>query len=135
MEELYIVTLSIFLLRYFKQFILPCHADSGTYISFSRNHTLKVWITTSGDSNHANDTITKSLVALSNYVDGNVLVELLTGIWCPNCPPADAFIDQLDLNPRAVVATFHGGDILDIPEGQTYMENYFPSSTHYILPV
>jgi Outer membrane protein Omp28/Secretion system C-terminal sorting domain len=95
------------------------------------NHTLKVWITATGETNYANDTITKSLVALSNYVDGNVLVELLTGIWCPNCPPADAFIDQLDLNPRAVVATFHGGDILDIPEGQTYMENYFPSSTHY----
>jgi hypothetical protein len=95
------------------------------------NHTLKVWITTTGDVNHSNDTITKSLVALTNYVDGNVLVELLTGIWCPNCPPADAFIDQLDQNPRAVVATFHGGDILDIPEGQTYMENYFPTTTHY----
>lgn len=95
------------------------------------NHTLKVWITTTGDSNNSNDTITKSLVALSSYVNGNVLVELLTGIWCPNCPPADAFIDNLDQNPRAVVASFHGGDILDFTDGQTYMENYFPTTSHY----
>src|SRR5690242_16199994 len=39
-------------------------------VSFSTagNHTLKVWISASGDANHANDTLTRSLVALTNYV-------------------------------------------------------------------
>lgn len=114
---------------------------SSTYMPVTLNGTLnlpaagpyvlKVWVTASGDINHANDTIIKNIIALSTYANGKVLIEELTGTWCPNCPPGLQAVDAIATNPNAVPVSFHGGDAYSFANGKTHMESYFPSTTYY----
>lgn len=113
---------------------LPVNLTSASLnLPATGTYTLKVWVTTAGDVNHANDTIKKQITALSSYVNNKVLIEELSGTWCPQCPPGSEAIEVISTNPNAIVATFHAAsnDPYEIADGATYMYDYFPTATHY----
>jgi hypothetical protein len=93
-------------------------------------HVLKVWVKAVGDTNASNDTITFNFTALSAnaYVTKVNLFEESTGTWCQYCPEGATAIATIKPLANTAVAVFHDGDIYEIPEVNTYFNNYFNGS-------
>jgi hypothetical protein len=94
-------------------------------ISASGSYKFKIWVSDvySYDNNHANDTITKNIYVLNNFVDKKVLIEEVTANWCQYCPPANTVINTIANNPNAVVAAFHLGDPYSFTNGTSYIQS------------
>lgn len=75
-------------------------------------HVLRVWINTTVDSDHSNDTLVLPFVALEAFAPKVVLLEARTETWCPQCPPSNDETNDLMVVPEYAVAKFHTSDAL-----------------------
>lgn len=104
---------------------LPVTLSNPVSVSGTGNYTLKVWVEVSGDIDNSNDTITKELIALANYVNNTVLIEKHTGTWCQYCPSAGTAFGNIKQHSNVALASFHRNDSYSFSAGQTYMGNFY----------
>lgn len=79
---------------------------------------VKVWAELTGDTNHENDTLSQSIVALAFQPTKRVLFEEATGTWCQWCPRGAVFMDSLHkIYPTtAMLVAVHNNDPMEVPE-------------------
>ncbi|MBK7762824.1 MAG: T9SS type A sorting domain-containing protein [Bacteroidetes bacterium] len=78
---------------------------------------IKLWVELTGDTYHANDTVTSEFNGAS-YTPTHVPVfEEATGTWCQWCPRGAVYMDSLvDLHPDAVAIAVHNGDPMTVAD-------------------
>ena len=70
-------------------------------------YTIKSYTQSGSDLNHANDTITNTLVVTNNL--RNAVLEFCTGTWCQWCPCGDNEAHHLkEIYPNTVMLAYHG---------------------------
>lgn len=115
-------------------FSTPLAGNMGAlYNSAMQSHTVnfnagvnefKIWVTAPGDTDHSNDTITKEIIALSNYVDGKVLVENYTSVTCGFCADGSIRLNNMAANDNKIIAKFYAS-VYNTTAGSQYIQSYF----------
>lgn len=79
---------------------------------------VQVWADLAGDSNHGNDTLSRSIVALAFQPTKRVLFEEATGTWCQWCPRGAVYMDSLHkvYPTSAMLVAVHNNDPMVVPE-------------------
>ncbi len=79
---------------------------------------IKVWTELSGDSNFDNDTLTRTVSALSFLPTKRIVFEEGTGTWCGWCPRGTVFMDSMHKTypTTAMLIAVHNSDPMVVPE-------------------
>ncbi len=92
-------------------------------------HTIQVTISNvngGGETNLGNNTKSKDITVIENFVQRTVLVEQFTTENCGNCPPVLNYLEGLvDGNDNVIMMAHHTGyytDFLTIPESEEHLE-------------
>lgn len=85
---------------------------------------LKVWVVGNGETNRTNDTLTFPVTALDQWHSKTMLLDVWTGTWCPQCPPANLAGNTLDADPFVVVAKHHAVDQFSSGSSADYYAPY-----------
>jgi hypothetical protein len=88
------------------------------------DHVFKMWITVPGETDPGNDTLTVNFTALNAWAEKVVLMEARTETWCPQCPPANVYTNQMLSNPDLAMVKFHLSDGLEFQDAVDYYAQY-----------
>jgi hypothetical protein len=89
---------------------------------------IKVWAELTGDNNHANDTLSRTVVALAFQPTKRVLFEEATGTWCQWCPRGAVYMDSLHkvYPTSAMLVAVHNNDPMEVTEYDANLAGYIP---------
>jgi hypothetical protein len=103
-------------------------------VAAATTYNLKVWVETSGDNNHANDTANTSVRGIAFVPQKNLVFEVGTGTWCGWCPAAAVYSDSIsEVHPdRAFVIDVHDYDpMMDLANDTAYDNAIYPQLSGY----
>jgi hypothetical protein len=106
-------------------YYLPYTHPSPMNVSTVGQHTVKVWVQATGETNLLNDTVTMDFIGLSTYANKVLLFEELTATWCTSCPDGYTATTSIAALSGTAVARFHSSDALSSTDGSTYYYTYF----------